>query len=83
MQFNTDLTNMPRERVIMAWIGEADWPEAIKWEAFDEESKAQTGRDGCWIHAESLISELGDDIPEVAILGWCDLPEKPQKAEAA
>lgn len=57
----------PRDgTVIHVYAPGFDWPEAVLWELYDPDDAEETGEDGYWTYAESLMADATDSCePEL------------------
>ncbi|MHB8284369.1 MAG: hypothetical protein ACYDD1_06805 [Caulobacteraceae bacterium] len=73
---------MPKDgSVFHAWAPGYEWPEAIKWNAYDEESREETGEDGYFHFAEELLADVCDEAGPYT--HWCPIPPLPEAPAAS
>lgn len=60
---------------ILVWADGYEWPEVIRWYAYDPEDAAEIGELGYWHYAEETLAESYDWLHEVT--HWRPLPAAP------
>ena len=70
-----DIALAPKDTtILLGWCEDMDWPEAIKWVAYDPADAEEIGEAGYWTYAEQLLAETTDEIHPLV---FTEMPAKP------
>lgn len=58
-----DIATAPKDgSAFMIWQPGYEWPEVVRWHDYDSELRDETGEDGYFAYAETLLADVCDPI---------------------
>lgn len=63
--------------VFLVWADGFEWPEAVRWDAYDAETAEEVGEPGYWTYADELLANATDDCGSEDWSHWMPLPASP------
>jgi hypothetical protein len=73
-----DISTAPKDgTIIFVWADDYQWPEAVFYEKYDDETAAEVGEPGYWRFAEGILADNAT-VEFGTLTHWMPLPSPPR-----